>query len=173
MIHFFMKAKQIHENLDFERTGDVLRDIGIGAKRNIPKYYSELANDVIEDSGWQNKDLEIFQDLVLDDLKEYGYYNIEDYLEMVAEEDGHIIPEIENSIATFKWKLEEFVKKYVWKSEVIEDMVKTLYYYKMSEGNINFDWLINNIDKALKLNWNIKESINFERGQDPKSSMGI
>ena len=160
-----------NESMDFNRTGEVLRDMGVGVKRNIPKYSKDLANDIIEEfHGWGNGNVEL-DELWLNlanDLEEYGYYTLEDYYE-----EDNKISEIENSIETYKWALTEFAKNYVWKPESIEKIVKILFYYRSNPADISSDYVANRIDQALKFNWEITESIGFERGGDPLDTLDI
>jgi hypothetical protein len=161
----------ITEAIEFNRTGDVLRDVGVGVKRNIPKYSKELSNDIIEEFyGWGNgnQKLDELWNNLADDLEEYGYNTLEDYFEEEKKD-----PIIENSLETYKWGLSEFAKQFVWKAESIEAIVNILLFYKAFWADINFDSVVRKIDKALKLNWGMEESINFERGGDPLDTLNI
>lgn len=158
----------ITESIEFNRTGDVLRDIGVGNKRNIPKYSKELAHDILESSEYPNKQLDELWNNLAEDLEEYGYNTLEDYFEEEKKD-----PIIENSLETYKWGLSEFAKQFVWKPESIEAIVNILLFYKAFPADISLDSIVRKIDKALKLNWGMEESINFERGGDPLDTLNI
>jgi len=177
--HTDLKKRYLGESMDFERGVDTLRAARVGVKRNIPKYERGLAIEVIEEAGFgfQTGDgdikLEELWKNLADDMEEYGYYTLEEYYEVVDEDESMANPIIENAIEAYKWALAEYAKQYVWKPEAIKEIVKTLFYYKANPADVSFDTVVKWIDKALKLNWGIGESLDFERGQDPKTAMGI
>jgi len=162
----------ITESEDFERGGDIHRAIGVGRKRNIPNYNEGLAEEImIKLSEDLDNNVNIFYAELEEDLMDLGYDGVDEYLAF-GEEREYPIRSIDAGIKKLKWAIEEYVKEFVWNPKVIKSMSKNIFEY-LTVPRYDNNKIEEKIDKDLRKNWGITESLDFERGQDPKKAMGI
>jgi hypothetical protein len=177
-----MRAKCVYENLDFERGKDPKKSIGIGKYRDFyGKTEDQIASKIISD-------LEYFLDpyfgQLSDLVEEKGYESIEEYSESIWDEAGQEPlpekqdPEIESFINDIFKIAEEFIKekypvkkpyrdsRYLEPAASIASTVINAYIEGAPHGT-----MLREISKEIDMS--LLESLEFERGKDPKSSIDI
>jgi len=170
---FFEKRTKIKESIDFERGKDPKDALRIGKDYIWDINSDELAKQIIDEV----KDLcEPIMDNLLSAVKKAGYEDIEEYLEYSSEYlDTHnksYIPSknISDIEDTLEKTIANEIKKYPIKPGEEDGMFSDLFTLTL-EGGPYLTYL-DMIRRRLDTRY-LKESFDFERGKDPKSSMGV
>ena len=163
-----MRARLVLENMNFERGIDPKEAMSIGnsearAKVQIEKALSELVNEFGKESKFK-----IVKDLSWDAIKGYFYYDPSDekrkYLPIIFiivyfPDSNHMMV-----YPAKRWHLARRNKKEDYFPEIKTDVKNA------EEGRQKIrGWISQN----PKDTFDIKESLNFERGMDPKDSMQL
>jgi hypothetical protein len=156
---------RVNESLNFERGIDPKTSIGVGRLWNMTK--EAVAKEIINTCETELEDL---IQTVHAKARMEGFKNSFDYIEKAYNERGDIntLPSVENAIEEVTKGIEEILERYPIKDK---ERVKNDITNFFVAGEPPFWTLIASI--APWLDDRLKESINFERGIEPRKSMGV
>ena len=153
-----MRARLVLETLDFERGGDPKKSLQIGDAATYQKIADKMKND-----GWTPND-PYQSDSAIGWAVEYG--NLE-YAKFLL--DRHGLPQ-EDAGTLISWASQaDFIEMVELLLSHKPDPHKLDYALRMAVGNDPIWEVINNYIEEAK----VHESVNFERGQEPKEAMKI
>jgi len=175
-----VQVNRIHEALNFERGGDPKDSIRVGRKWKWDMTGEELSIHIINDIEEKSKPIldrlkKAVKDAGFRSLEEYNNYVLDYYdshPESSPKDVVHASKEIDNIEGELEELIKEEVEKYPFKQginhkgSVIGDLFSL-----MLEGGAFMtyvDLIKGHLDKEY-----LKESLDFERGKDPKESMDI
>jgi len=177
-----MKAKCVYENLDFERGKDPKKSMQIGKYKD---YYGKSADDIARIIiNEMEHDLEPYFNELVGLVKKKGYDNLEHYQETIwDEEEMEPLPDKEDP------DIEEFIKGIFVKAEaIIEEKYPVKTERRSPRHQTPTEAIAGEIITAAidgapygsmvnligsHIDTSLLESLDFERGQDPKEAMDI